>query len=132
MSESTSAKQAIAGGTSLGAAILLITAGVVQILQGVAALAKDEFFVVGVQYTYNFDLTTWGWIHLVLGALVVLLGVALFSGAMWARVTAVFIVALSIIANFLWLPYYPWWSISIIALDVVIIWAVATWNTERI
>ncbi|AZZ82872.1 MULTISPECIES: DUF7144 family membrane protein [Gordonia] len=123
-----SAKQGIAAGTSIGAAIILIVVGVVQLAQGIAAVAEDEVFVRGVEYVYKFDFTTWGWIHIVLGAIAIIVGAGLVSGAGWARFTAIVIAGLSIIANFLWLPYYPWWSILIIALDVVVIWAVSTWN----
>ncbi|WP_042377565.1 hypothetical protein [Gordonia alkanivorans] len=123
-----SAKQGIAAGTSIGAAIILIVVGVVQLAQGIAAVAEDEVFVRGVEYVYKFDFTTWGWIHIVLGAIAIIVGAGLVSGAGRARFTAIVIAGLSIIANFLWLPYYPWWSILIIALDVVVIWAVSTWN----
>ncbi len=104
---------------------------IVQFFQGLAAVAENEVFVVGIDYVYQFDLTTWGWIHLVLGALVALVGLALFTGAAWARVSAVVICAISIIANFLWLPYYPWWSTLIIALNIVVIWAVSTWKPTQ-
>jgi hypothetical protein len=116
----------------MGAAILLVTVGVLQIFQGISAIAKDEVFVTGIDYIYKFDFTTWGWIHLILGILVTLTGLVLFTGATWARFAAICILALSIIANFLWLPYYPWWSILIIALDVVVIWAIVTWNPDRV
>lgn len=125
-------KQEVAAGTSIGAAVILVTVGVIQLFQGIAALADDEVFVVGIEYVYKFDLTTWGWIHLVLGVIVILVGVALFTGATWARVSAIVIAALSILANFMWLPYYPWWSILIIALDIVVIWAVSTWHPNRV
>ncbi|MCK8613739.1 DUF7144 family membrane protein [Gordonia sp. C13] len=123
-----SAKQGVAAGTSIGAAIILIVVGVVQLAQGIAAVAEDEVFIRGVEYVYKFDFTTWGWIHIVLGAIAIIVGAGLVGGAGWARFTAIVIAGLSIIANFLWLPYYPWWSILVIALDVVVIWAVSTWN----
>ncbi|TYQ11007.1 UNVERIFIED_ORG: hypothetical protein L601_000200001310 [Gordonia westfalica J30] len=123
-----SAKQGIAAGTSIGAAIILIVVGVVQLAQGIAAVTEDEVFIRGVEYVYKFDFTTWGWIHIVLGAIAIIVGAGLVGGAGWARFTAIVIAGLSIIANFLWLPYYPWWSILVIALDVVVIWAVSTWN----
>ncbi|MFF0816232.1 hypothetical protein ACFYVR_13940 [Rhodococcus sp. NPDC003318] len=126
-----SVKREVAAGTSIGAAVILVTVGVIQLFQGIAAVAEDEVFVVGVEYVYKFDLTTWGWIHIVLGVIVILVGLALFTGAGWARVSAIVIAALSILANFMWLPYYPWWSILIIALDVVVIWAVSTWQPYR-
>ncbi|AUM19402.1 hypothetical protein QYS60_20830 [Rhodococcus sp. GXMU-t2271] len=131
MSQDTSVRQGVAAGTSIGAAIILTTIGILQIFQGIAAVAEDELFVVGIEYTYKFDFTTWGWIHIVLGAVIALVGLALFTGATWARVAAIVLAALSILANFMWLPYYPWWSILIIALDVVVIWAVSTWNPRR-
>ncbi|MET9026353.1 hypothetical protein ABZW96_12120 [Nocardia sp. NPDC004168] len=126
-----SAKQAVAATTSIGAAVLLLAAGLLSIFQGISAIAKDDLLVSGTNYTYQFSTTTWGWIHLVLGILVVIAAVGLIAGAMWARVTAVFLAALSILANFLWLPYYPWWSTIVIALDVVVIWAVTTWEPSR-
>ncbi|MFZ2176574.1 MAG: hypothetical protein WAW17_21545 [Rhodococcus sp. (in: high G+C Gram-positive bacteria)] len=124
-------KQGFAAGTSLAAAILLLTVGVLSFLQGIAAVAEDEVFVVGIEYTYKFDFTTWGWIHIVLGVLLVVSALGLMTGATWARVVAICLAALSIIANFLWLPYYPLWSILIIGLDVVVIWAVTTWDSRR-
>lgn len=127
-----SVKQGFAAGTSIAAAILLLTVGLLQIFQGISAIAKDEVLVFGPEYTYKFDITAWGWIHLVVGILIALTGFFLITGATWARVTAIFLAALSIIANFLWLPYYPLWSILIIALDVVVIWAITTWDSDRV
>ncbi|SDD87647.1 DUF7144 family membrane protein [Rhodococcus tukisamuensis] len=124
-------KQGFAAGASIAAAVLLMTVGILQLFQGISAVAKDTVLVVGPEYTYQFNVTTWGWIHIVVGILIALTGLALLSGATWARVTAIVLAALSIIANFLWLPYYPLWSILIIALDVVVIWAVTTWDNDR-
>lgn len=129
---SMSVKQGIAAGTSVGAGIILTTVGLVQLLQGIAAVAEDEVFVRGQEYIFSFDFTAWGWIHIVFGAVMMIVGIALVTGATWARVTAIVIAALSLVANFLWLPYYPWWSILIIALDVVVIWAVCTWNPKAV
>ncbi|TQC47458.1 hypothetical protein EEB14_20470 [Rhodococcus sp. WS4] len=113
------------------AAIIMVTVGFIQFCQGIAAVADDEVFVRGIDYVYKFDLTTWGWIHIVVGALVAIVGLALFTDAGWARVSAIIVAAISILANFLWLPYYPAWSLLIIALDVVVIWAVSTWNPDK-
>ncbi|WP_280241315.1 DUF7144 family membrane protein [Nocardia abscessus] len=124
--------QAVAAGTSIGAAILLMAVGILSILEGISAIAKDEVLVATPGYTYQFNTTSWGWIHLILGILLVIAAAGLMSGAMWARVIAVFLAALSILANFLWLPYYPWWSIVVIALNVVVIWAVTTWHPRRV
>ncbi|WP_238422972.1 hypothetical protein [Gordonia sp. 'Campus'] len=126
----TPARQGFAAGTSIAAAIILTVVGVVQLAQGIAAVAEDEVFVRGLEYVYKLDFSTWGWIHIVLGIVMVIVGIALMNGATWARFTAIAIAGLSIIANFLWLPYYPWWSVLIIALDIVVIWAVSTWQPK--
>lgn len=127
----TPIKQGVAAGTSIGAAILLLTVGVLSLLQGISAVAEDDLFVVGVNYIYEFDISTWGWIHIVLGAVLIISALGLLTGTTWGRVLAVCIAALSILANFLWLPYYPWWSTLVIALDVVVIWAVTTWRPQQ-
>ncbi|MGW1741930.1 DUF7144 family membrane protein [Nocardia sp. NPDC001965] len=126
----TPRRQGVAAGTSIAAAILLLTVGVLSVLEGIAAVAEDELFVVGVNYTYEFDITTWGWIHIVLGAVLIISAFGLMTGTAWGRGLAIGIAALSILANFLWLPYYPWWSILIIALNIVVIWAIATWRPQ--
>ncbi|WP_067845948.1 DUF7144 family membrane protein [Nocardia lijiangensis] len=127
-----STQQAVAAGASIGAAILLMAVGILSIFEGISAIAKDDILVTGPNYAYQLNTTGWGWIHLILGILLVLAAAGLMTGAMWARILAVFLAALSILANFLWLPYYPWWSIVVIALNVVVIWAVTTWEPERI
>jgi hypothetical protein len=130
MSEESLVKRGVAQGSARGGAVLLVTVGVLEVLQGLSAIAKDEVIVTGIDYTYQFDLTAWGWTHLVLGALVTAAGIALFTGATWARVGAMEICAVSILVNFLWLPYYPMWAITIIALNAVVIWAVSTWHPD--
>ncbi|MBB5917774.1 hypothetical protein BJY24_006686 [Nocardia transvalensis] len=119
----------IPGGV-LAAAILLVTVGVLDMLQGISAVGADQLYVVGVEYLYRFDTTAWGWIHIVVGIVLVLTGIGLMSGTAAARIAAMVIAALSIIANFMSLPYYPAWSILVIVLDVVVIWAVATWYAQ--
>jgi hypothetical protein len=93
------------------------------IFEGIAAIAEDDVFITTRNYTYNFSLTSWGWIHLVLGVLVVAAGMALFGGAVWARVIGIALAGLSMIANFMWLPHYPVWAIVLIAVDAFVIWA---------
>ena len=128
MSDESLVKQGVAAATSMVAAIVLLTIGILHVLSGISALMKDDLVVAGAEYIYQFDTTAWGWIHLVLGVIVAAVGVMLFTGATWARVGAMVICALSLLANFLWLPHYPWWSVVMIVLDVFVIWAVATWK----
>ena len=132
MSEESLVKQSAAKGTAMGGAVLLVTVGVLEFLQGISAVAKDEVILVGVEYTYTLDVTAWGWIHLILGAVVAAVGIGLFTGVIWARISAPIICGLAIVANFLWLPYQPWWAITIIVLNAVVIWAVATWDPAKI
>lgn len=122
------AEHRAAGGTAVSgltafAGVMMIFGGVMAIFQGIAGIAKDDIFVVSDNYAYTFNLTSWGWIHLALGLMVALAGIALFSGAMWARVVGVGLAGLAMISNFMWLPYYPLWSIVLIAVDAFVIWA---------
>jgi hypothetical protein len=112
-------------GFILFAAIMLIMAGIFQAFDGLVALFNDTFYVTTREYVFQFDVTAWGWIHLILGVVVALAGWGLLSGRTWARVLGITVAVLSAIANFLWLPYYPFWALTIIALDVFVIWAIA-------
>lgn len=120
-----------ASGWGLG---LLTFAGVVMLMMGAfhafigfVAIVEDEFFVtVPSGYVVAFDATTWGWIHLLLGVVVLLGGIAVLSGRVWGRVVGVVLAVFSAFANFLFVPYYPLWSLTIIALDILVIWALAT------
>ncbi|QIS24435.1 hypothetical protein F6W96_25230 [Nocardia terpenica] len=113
---------------TIAAAVLLVVAGAVQILEGVSAVEADDIVVVGPQYTYQWNSTGWGVVHIVIGALLVVVAGALFTGRIWGRAIAIVLAAASIVANFLWLPHNPWWSVLVIALDAFLIWAVATWH----
>jgi hypothetical protein len=117
-------------GTTLFAALLMIMVGVFQALQGLIAIFENEFYVATRNYLFQFDATTWGWIHLLVGLLVAFAGWGLLSGQTWARVVAITLAVLSAIANFLWLPYYPFWSLLIIAVDIFVIWAIAAHGRE--
>jgi hypothetical protein len=112
-------------GLILFAAIMMIMVGVFQTLQGLIAIFENEFYAATRNYIFKFDATTWGWIHLILGLLVAFAGWGLLSGRTWARVLAITLAVLSAIANFLFIPYYPFWSLLIITLDVFVIWALA-------
>ncbi|THA62627.1 hypothetical protein E6P78_23050 [Streptomyces sp. A0958] len=108
------------------AAVLMIFGGAMAIFQGISAIAKDDVFVATRNYVFQFNLMGWGWIHLILGIVIALAGFALFTGALWARVVGVVLAGLGALANFVWLPYYPLWSIVLIAVDIFIIWALCS------
>jgi hypothetical protein len=114
-----------AAGFTLFAALMMIMAGVWQALAGLIAIFENEFYVATRNYLFEFDATTWGWIHLLLGVIVGLAGLGLMAGQTWARVVGIILAVLSAIANFLFIPYYPFWSMLIIAVDVFVIWALA-------
>ena len=110
-------------GLTLFAGIIMVMVGAFHVLQGIVGLANDTFYVVGKDYAFKFDITAWSWVHLIGGIVVALAGFALFRGAMWARVVAVTLACLSMLASFAWLPHYPLWSLVVITLDGFVIWA---------
>ena len=107
------------------AATLMIVGGIMQVFQAISAIANDEFFVTLPNYVVTLDVSTWGWIHLMFGILVVIAGMALYSGSRPAAIFAIVLAVLSAIANFGFIPYYPVWSVFILAVDVFVIWAIA-------
>jgi hypothetical protein len=115
-------RAAVAGFTTL-AGILLLLSGLWSFFAGLAGIINNKFYVVTPNYAFKIDVTAWGWIHLILGIIVVAAGIGLLAGQTWARVFGVAVAVLSALANFLFLPHYPLWSILVIALDVMIIWA---------
>jgi len=110
------------GGIVFAASAMLII-GCWQAIMGLAAIINDDFFVLTSNYAFDLDTTGWGWIHLILGVLVALAGLALFAGQTWAAIVAAVLAGLSAVVNFFFIPYYPFWSLLIIALDVWVIWA---------
>ena len=122
------------GGWAVGwiafAGVIMIMTGVFQAVDGLVGILDDNFYATGQHYTYELSTTGWGWINLIIGVLVLLAGIGLFSGNTAARAVAVAMALISATANFLWLPYYPVWSIIVIALNVTIIWAVIAHGGE--
>ena len=105
------------------AGMMLIIIGIMDFIQGLVALFNDEFYVIGQEWVFEFDITVWGWIHLILGVVLVASGVGIFSGNVAARTVGVIVAGLATIANFAWLPYFPVWSIIVIAISISVIWA---------
>jgi hypothetical protein len=119
-----------AASVTLFAAIMMLMVGAWQALAGLVAIFENQFYVSTRSYLYEFDATTWGWIHLVIGLIVALAGWGLLSGRTWARLVGITLAALSATANFLFLPWYPLWSLLIIAVDIFVIWALAAHGRE--
>jgi hypothetical protein len=116
---------------TLAAGALMLTSALLTFVIGVFALAADNVVVSGPGYEYTFQITGWGWTNVVTGMVLAAFAVALFLNAQWARAAAIIVTCLAIVVTFLWMPYYPTGSVVLIALDIVVIWAVATWNTSR-
>ncbi|GGW42260.1 hypothetical protein GCM10010503_18300 [Streptomyces lucensis JCM 4490] len=126
------AKYAWAAGLMLFAAVMLTLVGLLDIFRGIMAIAQDQVFVTTRNYVFQFDLTGWGWIHLILGVVAVMVSIGLYQAATWARVAGVAIAGLVIIANFLSLPYFPVWSVLMIAMSGFIIWALCVARQEDV
>jgi hypothetical protein len=112
-----------------GAVMLMV--GIFQAFAGLAAIFENEFFVVSTNYAYEIDITAWGWIHLILGVVVAFAGISVYTGQAWARTAGVVLAILSAVANFFFIPYYPVWSVLIIALDIAVIWALTVYGPEQ-
>jgi hypothetical protein len=110
------------GGIVFAATILMLI-GIFHAIAGLVAIIDDDFYVVTRNYTFDLDTTAWGWVHLLVGILLVIVAWGLFARSAWAGVTAIFLAALSAVVNFFYIPYYPFWAILIIALDIWVIWA---------
>ena len=114
------------GGSALFAGAMMVVAGIWHCLIGFAGLVHDTLFFNVDGYLYTVDLTVWGWAHLFMGAALAAVGVAVRRGQPYARAAGIVMVGLSLLINFLFVPYHPVWSILVIALDVAIIIALAT------
>jgi hypothetical protein len=92
-------------------------------IAGIVAIIDDAFYTTPAEYVFQFNASTWGWIHLLLGVVVLLAGFGLFTGAAWARVVGVILALISALVAFAWIPWYPLWSICLVAVAVAVIWA---------
>jgi hypothetical protein len=110
-------------GFTMFAAIMLMIAGSFQVIAGLTGIFENEVYAVTQDYFLEFDVSTWGWIHLGWGVIVLLAGLGLLAGSLWARILGVIAAALSAVANFAFIPVYPVWSIVMIAVCVAVIWA---------
>ena len=118
-------------GWVLFAAVIMVLVGAFHVIQGLAALFKDDYYAVAPSgLILNVSYTSWGWIHIVGGAIVVAAGIALFSGKMWARVLGTAMACVSAVVNVGFMSAYPMWSIMMIALDVVIIMALTVHGSD--
>jgi len=114
------------------ASLMMIMLGVFHAIAGLIGILDDGYYVVGPKYILQFDPTTWGWIHLIAGIVVVLAGASLLKGAVWARTIGVLVALVSAVANFSWLPYQPIWSSVMIAVCIAVIWALTVHGRDAV
>jgi hypothetical protein len=105
------------------AGITMMIMGGWWLISGLVALFNSEFFVVTQNWIFQFDISTWAWVHLIIGIIVLLAGFGIFSGQVWARTVGVIIAVLATLVAFAWLPYFPIWAILYIVVSIAIIWA---------
>ena len=119
------------GGFVIFAAMLMILMGAFHAIDGLVAIFNDKYYLVpSTGLVVSVDYTAWGWVHLILGLVAIAAGIGLFRGAMWARVTGVIVAGVSAIVNFAFLGAYPVWAVTIIALDVLVIYAITVHGRE--
>jgi hypothetical protein len=117
----------MATGFTIAAAVMLLLSGAFSFLEGLAALLKGgAFFITLPNYAYNLPVSGWGWFRLGVGVAVFLAGAALFMDRIWARALGVAVAVVSAVVNFVSIPFSPTWSIVVIAIDLIIIWALLT------
>ena len=112
------------------AGILMVVRAVFQGFFGIVALSKDNFYLVTQRQLAVFDFAAWGWVHIFLAILLLTGGFSLFSGGLWGRIIACLATALSLIANLIFLPAYPIWSITAIIIDVLVLYALLVHGSE--
>jgi hypothetical protein len=126
MQQPTRPEQEVSGWAIGGIAFagtMLVLMGTFQALAGLVAIFNDEFYVVARNYTFDLDVSAWGWIHLIVGLAVLATGMGLFARKTWAGVAGIMLAMLSALTNFFFIPYYPIWSLVVIGLAVWVIWA---------
>jgi hypothetical protein len=118
-------------GWVLFAAVMMIVLGAFQIVAGLVALLEHHYYLVASSHlVVHVSYTTWGWVHLILGAVIVVVGLGLRTGVMWARILGITLAVVSAIVNLAFIAAYPIWGVLIIALDVVVIYALAVHGRE--
>lgn len=105
------------------AGVLMIIGGLFESIVGLVAMFQPSVFVVGAQNILSIDFNTWGWVHFILGILILIAGLSVLKGNMYGRVIGIFLAIVSACANLVFMPYYPVWSILVIIVDIFIVYA---------
>ncbi|MER7692095.1 hypothetical protein [Streptomyces sp. NPDC097610] len=116
-------------GAAMFAGAAMMLSGPLSILMGASGIARDTLFSAS-RYAYRFDLTTWGWIHLVIGVALVIAGLGVLTNQSWGRGAGAAVAGVSLITQFMFVPYYPAWSIFVMTLDLLILFALTRIQIE--
>ncbi|UJB39763.1 hypothetical protein HRD51_01620 [Streptomyces sp. A1-5] len=111
-------------GDALFAGVAMTVTGPLSVLLGITGITRDSVFSPP-GYAYRFDLTSWGWIHLVMGVALFIVGVGILLDKGWARRAGIVVAGISLITQFMFVPYYPVWSIIVMTFDLLIVWALS-------
>jgi hypothetical protein len=113
------------------AGVILLISGIFSIVQGiVAVVGPNSYYVITEGSLFLFDVAGWGWWNIIIGVLLSLTAVALMAGQTWARIVAVILVIISAIGQLLLIPAQPWWSIIVIAIEILVIYALIVHGRE--
>jgi hypothetical protein len=112
------------------AGVMMILGGSLNLFYGIVAAVNDEWVVFTNRANVYLDVSEWGWVHIILGAIVLLAGIGVFSGNILARTVGVVVAGISLIANFFFIPVYPLWAITVIVIDMLVIWALTAHGRE--
>jgi hypothetical protein len=112
------------------AVALLVTVGFFNLIDGIAAIANSHIFIANAHYVIG-DLRVWGWVALILGTLQILAAVAVLAGNQAARWFAVVVIGLNAVGQMFFIPAYPFWSLLIIAVDVVALWGLCAYGSRE-
>jgi hypothetical protein len=112
------------------AGVMMILAGSLNLFYGIVAAVNDEWVVFTNRANVYLDISEWGWVHIIVGAVVLISGLGLFSGNILARTIAVVVASISLVVNFFFIPVYPLWAITVIVIDLLVIWAVTAHGRE--
>jgi hypothetical protein len=112
------------------AGVMMILAGSLNLFYGIIAAVNDEWVVFTNRANVYLDVSEWGWVHIIVGAVVLISGLGLFSGNILARTIAVVAASISLVVNFFFIPVYPLWAITVIVIDLLVIWAVTAHGRE--
>lgn len=110
--------------------LMMVLLGMLHMTAGFVALFKDEVYLLTTSNVWILDLTTWGWVHVIAGLIVLMAGFAVMSGKMWGRVVGILIGILAAVANFAFIPIYPVWSIIMLTVSILVVFALVAHGDE--